>query len=411
MAWFKYTARDAGGQAKWGAIDAPSRRDALRSLTARGLKPLDLKAETDPLPDPAVRGQAHAARPAAARWSVRDRLPFLEALAQLVGSGMSAGEAVRLLAARLREPRLRSLAAGLWDRLSEGLTLSRAFEAFPQVFDGQTVNLVAAGEATGSLREVLQRLIRHFTEQRELRQKLLTALAYPVFVCLLAGGVILFFLFFLLPRLQVLLGSLGGRLPPSTRLLVGLSQFLLHYGLFFIAAAFLAGLAWWRWRRTPAGRATTDAWLLRAPVAGAFAVRAAVLGFSHTLAILLENGITTAEALRLAERTIDNVALRRILRDATGRVLEGESLSHSLARTAVFPPLMLDRLAVGEQTGSLAPSLRAIATDYQQELTHWLQNITRLVSSVVLLFAFSFVAFLAYAIVTAVFQVSASFHF
>lgn len=410
MPRFTYTARDPGGQARQGALDAPSRRDALRMLTARGLKPLGVSEETDPAAPP-TPASAPLDRRSPVSWSHRDRLPLLEALARLIASGLSAGEAVRLLAARLNEPRLRRLAAALWERLSEGHTLSRALEDFPQVFDGQTINLIAAGEATGSLREVLQRLIQHLIEQRELRRKLLTALVYPVFICVLAVGVILFFLFFLLPRLQALLTSLGGRLPPSTQALVTLSQFLLHYGVFLVAAAGLAGLGWWRWRRTPAGRAATDAWLLRAPLAGAFAVRVMILNFSHTLAILLENGITTAEALRLAERTVTNTALHRVLRNATDRVLEGESLSRSLARTGVFPPLMLDRLAVGEQTGNLAPSLRDIAVDYRQDLTDWLQNFTRIVSTAVLLFAFSFVAFLAYAILAAVFQVSASFTF
>lgn len=410
MPRFTYTAHDPGGQARQGALEAPSRRDALRALSARGLKPVGIHEEANPAARPVIRTGSRAAR-GPVRWTRRERLPFLEALARLVASGLSAGEAVRLLAARLNEPRLRRLAAALWERLSEGHTLSRALEDFPSVFDGQTINLVAAGEATGSLREVLQRLIQHFTEQRTMQRTLLTALAYPVFICVLAFGVILFFLFFLLPRLQGLLASLGGRLPPSTQLLVSLSNFLLHYGVFLVAAAALGAIGWWQWRRTPAGRAATDAWLLRVPLTGAFAVRVTILNFSHTLAILLENGITTAEALRLAERTVGNNALRRVLRDATDRVLEGESLALSLSRTAVFPPLMLDRLAVGEQTGSLAPSLRDIATDYREDLTGWLQNFTRIVSTAVLIFAFSFVAFLAYAIVSAVFQVSASFRF
>jgi general secretion pathway protein F len=410
MAHFTYTAHDSGGQARQGVLVAPSRRDALRALSARGLKPVGISEEPNSAALPATVAGLRTTR-GPVRWTRRERLPFLEALARLVASGLSAGEAVRLLAARLNEPRLRRLATALWERLSEGHTLSRALEDFPSVFDSQTVNLVAAGEATGSLREVLQRLIQHFTEQRTLQRTLLTALAYPLFICVLALGVILFFLFFLLPRLEALLASLGGRLPPSTQLLVALSNFVLHYGIFVAASAALAALGWWQWRRTPAGRAATDAWLLRAPLTGALAVRVTILNFSHTLAILLENGITTAEALRLAERTVGNTALRQLLRAATDRVLEGEGLSRSLARTAVFPPLMLDRLAVGEQTGSLAPSLRDIAADYREDLTGWLQNFTRVVSTAVLIFAFSFVAFLAYAIVSAVFQVSASFKF
>jgi general secretion pathway protein F len=412
MPTFAYTARDSGGRAQRGALEAASRRDALRIISARGLRPVDV-SEQNGAPSSAAPGRAPA--PSLPRgpqqWSRKQRLPFLIALSRLVSGGLSAGEAVRLLATRLNEPRLRLLAAALWDRLSQGQTLSRALEDFPQVFDGQTVNLIAAGEATGSLREVLQRLIEHFTEQRELRSRMIAAMAYPVFVVLLAIGVILFFLFFLLPRLQTLLDSLGGRLPPATQLLVSISDFLLRYGAFIAGAIVLGSISWWRWRKTNAGRAATDAMLLRLPVTRSFAVRTTVLNFSHTLAILLENGITTAEALRLAERTVENTRLREELRAATDRVLEGESLSASLARTKLFPLLVLDQLAVAEQTGNLAPGLRAIAQDYQAGVSRWLQSFTRIVSTVVLVFAFSFVAFLAYAIVTAVLQVSSSFKF
>lgn len=407
MPRFAYTARDAENRAQRGALDAPSRRDALRILSARRLRPLDVTEEGAGSQPREVPTPARAFGPPAA--ATRERLPFLRALARLVAGGLSAGEAVRLLATRLNEPRLRQLAAALWDRLSQGQTLSRAMEDFPRVFDGQTINLVAAGEATGGLKDVLQRLIQHYTEQRELRARLTAALAYPVAVCVMAVGVILFFLFFLLPRLQTLLSSLGGELPWATRLLVLFSDLLLQYGLFVVAGGLIALFLWARWRRTPGGRAASDEWILRLPVAGSFAMRTTVLSFSETLAILLENGITTAEALRLAERTVQNTALRSRLHAATDRVLEGESLSASLARTRLFPPLVLDQLAVGEQTGNLASGLRAIAEDYQREMTQWLQSFTGVISSIVLALAFGFVGFLAYAIVTAVFQVSASF--
>ena len=190
--------------------------------------------------------------------TAKERLPFLESLADLVRGGLSAGEAVRLLSVRVSQPRLRSLCAALWGSLSEGQTLSVALSRFPHVFDGQTVNLVAAGEATGNLRDVLERLISHFTEQKELRAKLAAALAYPVFVCFLAAGVILFFLFFLMPRLKGLLTSLGGELPWATKLLVNGSEFLLRYGAFGLAALVIGFVFFWQWRRTPAGRLATD---------------------------------------------------------------------------------------------------------------------------------------------------------
>jgi general secretion pathway protein F len=403
---YTYTARAAGQASSTdGTVDAFTRREALHLLKARGLQVVRLDEEGGP-----VRPAAAAGSPVSARqFTAKLRLPFLEAVVDLVNSGMSAGEAVRLLALRLSEPRLKALCAALWARLGEGSTLSLALGEHPAVFDRQTVNLVAAGEATGNLREVLARLIQHFTEQRDLREKFLATLAYPAFICLLGGGVVLFLLFFLVPRLQTLLGSLGGRLPFATRLLVGGSHFLLFYGPILAVGLGIGVYLSLRWRQTPDGLRQSDAWLLRLPLVRDFVVQDAVLSFTHTLAVLIENGVTTAEALRLTERAVHNTRVQEILHEATDRVIEGSSLCASLARTKLIPPLFLDRLAVGEQTGKLAPSLRQIAQSYQVDLSRRLQNATRLLSGSVLFLTFSFVAFLAYAIVTALFQVSASF--
>lgn len=425
MPTFAYTARDKSGSSSSGTIEAPTRRDAIRRLQMRGLQPIRLDEPTGAKParakkftpsstkqEPAITS-ASAAKAAAARSAptAKERLPFLEALADLVRGGLSAGEAIRLLSVRVSQPRLRTLCAAIWSSLSEGQTLSAALAQFPDVFDGQTVNLIAAGEATGNLRDVLERLIAHFIEQKELRAKLAGAMAYPIFVCLLAFGVILFFLFFLMPKLKGLLGALGGELPWATKLLVNTSETALRYGPFVIIAGVIALIAFWQWRRTPSGRMATDELALRIPILRGFAVRGTVLNFAHTLAVLLENGITTAEALRLAERTVGNEALRARFNEATTRVLEGESLSVALGRTEIFEPILLDRLSVSEQTGNLAPGLRDIARTCRSTLDKFLNTFTKSISAGVLVVAFTFVGFIAYAIVSAVFEVSSSLRF
>jgi type II secretory pathway component PulF len=388
-------------------VVAPTRKDALRLLSARKLQPLELTEESSGGAAPPAAPRTEAVRQATAR----DLLPFLEALTELTTSGLSAGEAVRLLAARLKERRLRALSAAVWEQLKEGQTLSGAMENLPQVFDQQTVSLVRASEATGSLNEVLQRLIQHQTEQRELKQKLATAMTYPVFVCLVAVGVILFFVFFLLPRLQGLLTSLGGKLPWSTQLLVGSAHVLVTYGVIILPLLVLAALLFWRWRRTERGQEIVDAQLVKLPGLRRWTIDAGVLAFVQTLAVLLENGINTVEALRLTERTVKNRSIRRALRAATERVLEGDSLSAALTRTGFFPELVLDRLAVGESTGKLAPCLRDIARHYSVLYTRRLHQLVSVLANAVLLAAFAFVGFLAYAIVSAVLRVSSSFHF
>lgn len=416
MARFAYTGRDRAGKSVTADLEAPSRKEALRVLAARGMQVASVNETASAAPK-AVRGGATTAvdAPRAARRVVAQAptraecLPFLEALHDLATSGLSAGEAVRLLSVRIKEPRLRTLCAGIWEKISEGAPLSRAMAAFPEVFESSITNLIQAGEATGSLNETLARLISHLTDQRELRRQLLTALAYPLFMVVVACGVILFFLFFLLPRLQGLLTSLGGKMPLATRILIGLSDFALAYGLFVAIALVFALVSFWRWRVSEAGRVTTDAWMLHVPLLGPFAVARSVLAFSQTLSVLLENGITAAEALRMTEKQIDNRTHRAAVNTATGRVLEGEALSVALGRTGIFPDLVLDRLAVGENTGNVVPSLKQIAAAYQKLIGRQLSMFTKVIASGVLMMVFIFVGFIAFAIVSAVFQVSASF--
>ena len=428
MARFAYSARDRAGKSLSAELEAPSRKDALRLLSARGLQVAQVtelqagpaprkSAGKSPPASPSAAAPAQVSRPTRASTRLNaqaprraERLPFLEALHDLTGSGLSAGEAVRLLSTRIKEPRLRTLCAGVWERISEGAPLSRALSGYPEVFDTGTVNLIQAGEATGSLNDTLSRLIAHLVEQRELRAQLMSALAYPVFMVFVSGGVILFFLTFLLPRLQTLLSSLGGKMPASTKLLIGASQFALSiWGIMAVVAVVLALISFVGWRQTPAGRAQTDAWLLKLPLVGPFLVAQTVHSFSQTLSVLLENGITAAEALRMTEKQIANQVHRAAFNTATARVLEGEALSVALTRTGCFPDLVLDRLAIGENTGNVVPSLKSIAAAYQKIITGQLNFFTKVIAGVVLGGVFTFVGFIAFAIVSAVFQVSASF--
>ena len=408
MSRFTYSARDRSGKSVTDALEAPSRKDALRLLTARGLQVIAVH-ETGGGAAPATAAAPTNGRTRVVPVTRKHRLPFLEALRDLLTSGLSAGEAVRLLSIRIKEPGLRTLCVGLWERLSEGAPLSRAMADFPEVFETSTVSLVQAGEATGSLTDTLERLIAHLHEQRDLRTQLLTALAYPALLITMAGGLVVFFLFFLLPRLQTLFKSLHGDMPLSTRLLVAGANFTVHYGLIVVAAVVLGLISFWRWRQTEAGRATSDAWLLRLPLVGPFVVSQTVLAISQTLSVLLANGITAVEALRMTERQVANRVHRRAFHEATDRVIEGESLSSALTRTGCFPDLVLDRLTVGENTGNVVPSLREIARTYRRMISGQLNMFVNVLATGVLIGVFVIVGFIAFAIVSAVFQVSSSF--
>lgn len=412
MPRFAYTARDGAGSVVTDDLEAPSRKDALRVLAARGLRVTQM-AESGKAAEKAAEKKPGIdlgfLRPKAGAPGRTERLPFLESLHDLTASGLSAGEAVRLLSLRIKEPRLKALCGGLWERVSEGAPLSRAMADFPQVFDHSTLNLIHAGEATGSITETLERQIANLTEQKELRHKLMMALAYPVFMLFVASGLVLFFLFFLLPRLQSLLDEMHGEMPGATRLLIALSNFALHYGIFVVAAAVFVGISFWRWRATEPGRAATDAWLLRVPIVGPLLVSQTVFSFSRTLSVLLENGITTSEALRLTERQIQNRVHRKLFAEAIARVLEGESLSSAIGRTGCLPDLVLDRLSVGENTGNVVPSLKGVAQTYQKRISEQLNTAVNLLVSWFLMCVFLFVGFIAFAMVMALFSASSSF--
>ncbi len=417
MPKFNYIARDRSGKSVQSRLEAANRKEALRTLVARGLQPIQVDEITGTANPSKTAGTTTAASRAerkarrkdlVSKLSRRERLPFFQALYDLTTSGMSAGESVRLLSVRLQEPMLRTLCIGLWERLGEGSSLSQAMADFPGVFDSSTINLIQAGEATGSLNDVLGRLITHFTEQKEMQRQLITALSYPAFVLVVATVVIVFILLFLMPRMEALLQSLGGQLPLSTKILVGISDFTLHYGLIVLAAAVFGGISFWRWRKTKPGRAKTDYWLLRLPLVGPFLVSQTVLAFSQTLSVLLENGITASEALRMTERQITNTMHQASFKEATARVLEGEALSRALQRTGCLPGLVLDQLAIGENTGNIVPCLRKISNTYRKAISDQLNAFTKILASGVLLSVFLFVGFIAFSVLSAVFTMSSS---
>jgi type II secretory pathway component PulF len=422
MPSFSYTARDSAGAAVTGRLEAANRKEALRQLSGRGLVPVRLD-ESAAGPSAEREGSAPGAAAslgrlvglesgeagtAAAKLSRKQRLPFLRALADLVGCGVQTGDAVRMLARRLSSGPQKSLAAAVWSDLSQGRSLSNAMRAHPRVFDEASISLVEAGEATGNLAGILRRLVADLEDRAELQRKLAAAMAYPLFIVIVAMGVVLVFLFFLLPRIQMLLTSLGGRLPLTTRLLVGLSEFLVVWGP-VLALAFAAGsVTLWAWRKKPAGREAIDRRVLGLPLVGPFLRDADLLRLVQTLALLLENGITTITALTLTERTILNTTVRRAFSEARAKIAEGAPISTALRDTRYFADLVMDILMIGDNTGNIVPGLQEVARFYRRRQQEQLGFFVGALSIGVLLVAFVFVALIAFGVILAVFQLSAN---
>lgn len=421
MPTFSYSARDTSGATVKGSLDAGSRKAAIRHLSGRGLTPVKLSESSGGASlrrDPDENKEEGAGwkklfsvgggRKEAHKFSRRDRLPFLRALTDLLSAGVQSGDAVRMLSRRLSEGRQKSLAVAIWEDLSQGQSLSNAMRVHSEVFDEASISLVEAGEATGSLGEILKRLVADLEDREELRSKLISAMAYPIFIVGVAIAVVLVFLYFLLPRIQTLLAGLGGKLPLPTRLLIAASEIMVTWGPVFAIGLTTAGIALWAWRKKPKGREVIDHRALGFPGLGAFLRDADLLRMVQTLGLLLENGITTITALALTERTILNTTIRRTFNEARLKIAEGTTISTALRDTGYLPDLVADILVIGDNTGNLVPGLHEVARFYRNRQSKQLNFFVGAMSIGVLMVAFVFVALIAFGIILAVFQLSSN---
>jgi len=419
MAVFDYKARNRDGVVVSGQIEGPERRTAMRRLQAGGLSPVTLKEVNHKSASPlsklgdkfkTLAGNSKPEHAAAPRTGGAKRehvgLAVMKRLLELHGSGLPAGDSIRILSQRLNEKEQKALATALWRDLSEGATLAGAMARQPKYFSGSVSYVVEAGEATGSLAPILRKIVEHLEEKQAIRKKMLASMAYPAFICTVAFAVVILFITVLLPQIQGMLDRLGGEMTWSARLLIDGSAMLTKGGPFIIIALVLAVLGLRQWRRTDAGRKKTDRWLLRMPLIGKIFYYSDLFQSGSLISTLLESGINTTETLQLTERTVTNLELRQRFHTARSEVNEGLSIAQAFRRNQFMPDIAADILTVGEDTGNLGQSMNEITRGFRDELTKRLGALTNIVSTGALAFAFILVALIALGIVTSVFQVS-----
>lgn len=421
MAEFEYKARNRDGRLLNGQIEAPERRVAMQRLIAEGLSPLTLKAISPrgktPLSTVAAkfRGLKTAKQPAEEQAAQAHNkgakregvgLAVLKRLLELHGSGLPAGDSIRILSQRLSEREQKALATALWRDLSEGATLAGAMARQAKYFSGSVSYVIEAGEATGNLAPILRKVIEYLEEKQAIRQKMLASMAYPAFICTVAIAVVILFMTVLLPQIQGMLDRLGGEMTWSARILIDGSGLLAKAGPFILIGLVLGLIGLQQWRRTEGGLQSTDRWLLRLPLLGKIFYYSDLFQSGNLISTLLESGINTTETLQLTERTIANTALRERFKTSRTQVNEGLSIAQAFRRNQYMPDLAVDILTVGENTGNLGQSMDEVTRGFRNELTRRLSALTNLVSTGALAAAFILVALIALGIVTSVFQVS-----
>ncbi len=336
-------------------------------------------------------------------------LLFVSELADLLEAGMTLGQALQALANQGEElSGQRYVCQDLCDRIVRGENFSDACAHHPKTFPPLFSNMLRAGEASGAMVEVLRRLGEHYERDDNMRGKIKSALTYPVIVLVFGVFAVIAALVWIIPKFQKVFDSMGASLPLPTLILIGTSHALIEYG-WLMAIGLVIVVIWFRkWKTTPAGMRKIDSWKLRAPLIKGIVAAGAYSSLAYTLKTLLTNGVNVLQALKICEETCGNAVIGDALKTARQRVTDGTTISGPLASSGVFPRMMTDMLAVGEQAGDMASSLEHIGKRYQKDMDRNIASFTNALEPILIVAIAGVVGFVAIAILMAVFKVSSS---
>jgi type II secretory pathway component PulF len=402
MSVFSYQALRANGEKVSGELQAQSRAEACRKLDQQRLQPVSLTIKEGAL---VVEKQAKAAAPGTHLHLTRPQIIlFTEELSDLLEAGLQLETAMRIMEERTELSGLKEITAALRQKLRDGVSFSVALRSTSSSFGELYCNVVAAGELSGALPKLLKRQMEYLVAIDELQGKVLSALVYPAFI--FGAGILLLFVFMtvLVPQLTVLFTKTNQGLPLATRMLIAVSNIFAHYWWAMIALAVAAAFAFSQMLRNPAGKLWWHRAQLKLPLFGPVLAGRAYAQFAHTMSNLVGNGIPMLNGLRLTHKAAANVYFQSLLQKVIDIVGDGGALSGALRRVGGFPALLVDIIAVGEQTGDLAAAFEKIGVRYEKELAKKIQRLTSLIQPVVIVLMALLVGLVAYSIITGIFQ-------
>jgi type II secretory pathway component PulF len=411
MPFFSYRALDAVGRTDTGRIEALSGSDAYRKLRERGLQPAKVTPEVESGASGKKVDQTRTNRENSGGTVVQGALPrlstpqllfFTEELAELLEAGLQLEGALKVIEQRQERSPVKVVAANLRQQVREGIDFSRALRNCGKSFDPLYCNLVAAGEAGGVLPQILKRQCAHLEMVGELSRKVKSALVYPAIVFSSAILLMFIFLTFLVPQLSVLLSKSGQKLPAITQALIDVSLFCAHWWWAILAfiGAVVSGVR--LMLATPSGKAWWHRSQLGIPVFGPVLKARFYAEVMQNLSTLVSNGVTMLAAMELMLGATGNTYLRGLLAQVTALVREGSSIASAMKRTGFFPPVLLDILGVGEQTGDLSGALARAAKRFDRELTSRIEHLTTLIQPTVIFIVALFVGVVAYSMISGI---------
>src|SRR5450755_2657186 len=419
MPQFSYRARNAQGGLVEGVLDCPDRAVAIRQIEqlhyipvridAVGVAPADAKRTNN--------GAGVAAKPSLPPATQKLKIPhgqlliFTEQLGHLLRAGMTLDEGLSVLEKRLKQPRMQQMTHALHQALVDGRSFSQALRDFPRIFPTIYVNLIAAGEASGALPDILTRLVEHLMQAKNLRDRVQQALIYPAFLAVAGVVLITIFITYMVPQLTGFMSQNGGALPLPTRILLHVNHAITGYWWLGALVAIGAIVGFRALVRTDEGRIAWDRFRLIITGYGRVIRQRYYAQFSRTLGTLMENGIPLLRSLDLVAEIADNRFLELKLVEVRRAVIDGATLSAALQVQKLFPDLFTDMMSVGEQTGHFAGTMQTIADVYERELDRTVAIISQLIPPLIIVLIAILVGFVVYSILSAVFEMTHSLQF
>ncbi|HEX7862779.1 MAG TPA: type II secretion system F family protein [Verrucomicrobiae bacterium] len=425
MAQFSYKARRRTGEMVQGVVDVTDRSAALMQIERLGLLPVAVDAargaeakverkDRAAAPKAATAG-ADALPPALRDWFQKKKKPklqelatFTQQLANLLKSGMPLTLALNSMTHLATKGIGSDVSKQLKQDVQEGKSLSDAMARQPVVFSDLYINMVRAGEQSGALVDVLQRLASHFERFAEVQAKFVSALIYPAVVICVGIGIIIFFMTWMMPKFMSIFEGMKVSLPASTLFLMNSGKFFQNYWWAIGLVVIMLFILFKRFQATAAGRRTLDGWKLRAPVFGNVNKINLYGQFARTLGTLLQNGVPVLTALKITEEVIPNVILKESIARTREEVTDGKTIAQPLAKSKVFPQLMIDLIRIGEETGDVPGSLQNLADTYENQLTLALRVLTNLIEPAMIIVMAVMVGFLLLSILSAMFAITSN---
>ncbi|MCP4414318.1 MAG: type II secretion system inner membrane protein GspF [Gammaproteobacteria bacterium] len=362
MAAFEFIALDTNGKQQKGVLEADTARQIRSQLRDKGLTPLNVDAVTNKQSSGKSFSFQRGRKLTAADLSLVTRQ-----LATLIQAALPIEESLKAVADQCEKDWVKSMMLAVRARVVEGHTLADALQEFPASFDTLYCAMVSAGEKSGFLAGVLQRLADYTEKRQYLRNKVVVALIYPAFLVLVALGVVSFLLSYVVPMVVEQFVTMNAELPVLTIIVIALSEFIQSWGLVLIVAIILAVVAIKALLRSPVRRKKWHALLLKLPMIGKVAIGLNSARFARTLSIMIASGVPLLDGLRIAGEVMTNLVMKDAVLTASGMVSEGASLRKSLGESGRFPPMMLHMIASGENSGELEQMLERTADHQDQD--------------------------------------------